>query len=47
MENFVVDVEDGGRWNELGGVPVVVGWENGGLKGAVYSEDVSFGRLIR
>lgn len=47
MENMVVDVEDGGGISELGGVPVVMGWENGGLERSVDSENVSFGGLIR
>lgn len=31
VENFVVDVEDGGGISELGGIPVVMGWKYGGL----------------
>lgn len=46
MENGVVYVEDGGWVGELGGVPVVVSWEDGRFSESVDSEYVCFDRLI-
>lgn len=46
MENGVVDVEDVVWVSELGGVPVVVGREDGGFGMTVNSKYVGFRRLI-
>lgn len=45
MEDIVVNVKDSGRVGEFGGVPVVMGREDGGLGLRVDSEDEGFGRL--
>lgn len=47
MEDCVVHVKDVYRVGELGGVPVVVGWEDGRFSKPIDSEDVGFHRLIR
>lgn len=47
MENGVVDVEDASGLGELGGVPVVVGGENGGLGLGIDAEDEGLGRVCR
>lgn len=46
MENGVVHVENSEWIGELGGVPVVVGGENGRLGVRIHSEDVGLDRLI-
>lgn len=47
MEDCVVHVKDVYWVGELGGVPVVVGWEDGRFSKPIDSEDVGFHRLIR
>lgn len=42
MEDVVVYVKDASGFSELGGVPVVMRWKYRGLKGSIYTEDVSF-----
>ncbi|TKY67672.1 hypothetical protein E2542_SST10567 [Spatholobus suberectus] len=46
-ENGVVHVEDAGFLGELGGVPVVVGGEHGGLGLGIHAEDEGLGSFIR
>lgn len=46
MKNGVINMEESGRFSELGSIPMIMGWENGRFEGGINSEDVSFSRLM-
>lgn len=46
MENSIINMKDMGLFSEFSGVPVIMGWENGGFGIGINTEDEGFGEFI-